>query len=317
MKVTGIGGGIGASRLWRVLAPVVDDLTLVVNTGEDLWHYGLRVCPDIDTTLYALSDRQDLERGWGLRGETFRVMDEVRGLGDPVWFNLGDRDLATHLLRTGWLREGVGLAEATARLAVSMGVAARVLPMTEQEVTTTVVTEDRRHLHYEEFLVREACAPRITEVAYAGAGIATPAPGVLSAIADADVVVVAPSNPVASIDPILAIPGVREALARRRADVIAVSPIVAGVPITNAGEQRRADSRAALLRLQGDEPVPSAVAARYADICSRFALDPSDDIHRAAVASAGIEPIVAPLLFHLGASPTGLVTALLRTTTPA
>ncbi|MGH8931015.1 MAG: 2-phospho-L-lactate transferase CofD family protein, partial [Egibacteraceae bacterium] len=246
MRIVGLGGGIGASRLWRALAGAVplESLTLVVNTGDDLWYYGLRVYPDLDTTVYALAGRQDTERGWGVRGESWRCMAALRSLGQAlgheVWFNLGDTDLATHLLRTGLLREGTGLAEVTARLAAAMGVRARVLPMTEDEVTTRVEVAGGRTLHYEEFLVRHSAAPAVQRVIYEGAGRATPAPGVLDALAEADLVVLGPSNPLASIAPILAVPALRPALRARRAEIVAVSPIVAGTPITDPGEQRRA-----------------------------------------------------------------------------
>ncbi len=311
MNVVGLGGGIGASRLWRILAPYIgaQQLSIIVNTGEDLWQYGVRICPDLDTTLYALSDRQDLDRGWGLKNETFITMDAIRELGHDVWFNLGDQDLATHFLRTGWLREGIGLADVTKRLATSMGVEANVLPMSNDEVTTTVFTDDGRDLHYEEFLVREACRPRPLAVTYAGVENATPAPGVLAAIANADVIVIAPSNPVASIDPILAVPGIRAALRARSDDVIAISPIVARVPIEHPGEARRADSRARLLQMQGSAATPTAVAQRYAALCSRFVVDTSDAVEAEGIAQLGITPIVAPLLVHQRADPRALLEA--------
>lgn len=310
MRVVGLGGGIGASRLWRILAPRVD-LTVIANTGEDLWHFGLRVCPDLDTTLYALSDRQDLERGWGLTKESFRVMDEVRALGHDVWFNLGDRDLATHLLRTSMLREGVGLTQVTATLANAMGVNVTVLPMTEQEVTTTVVTTEG-DLHYEEYLVKYACTPTPWDVRYDGANDAAPAPGVIDALLAADLIVLAPSNPIASIGPILAVPGLRDVLISRRDVVVAVSPTVHGVEITDAGELKRANSRHTLLRMRGIDPTPAGIAAHYSDLCHFFAVDPADETFVTGIAEAGPTPVVAPLLWHLGAPQAPLLTAFQR-----
>lgn len=311
--IVGIGGGIGASRLWRVLAAAIDpsDLTLVVNTADDIWRHGLRVCPDLDTTLYALSGRQDAERGWGLRDESFRCMDELRGLGEDVWLHLGDRDLATHLRRTGLLCSGVSLGEVTARLADAMGVAVRVLPMTEAEVATTIETADGRRLHYEEYLVRDGAAPAVRRVVYDGVADARPGPGVLEAIAGADAVVLAPSSPPASIGPVLAVPGVREALAAAGAPVVAVSPIVSAVPIADPGDRGRAEARAALLRAGGVEPTATGVAGLYRDVCDRFVLDRADAAEADAIRALGLDVVAVPTLVHLGAPPDELLDALL------
>ncbi|HUY49497.1 MAG TPA: 2-phospho-L-lactate transferase [Streptosporangiaceae bacterium] len=312
--IVGLGGGIGASRLWRVLARAVgqENMTVVVNTADDLWHHGLRICPDIDTTLYALSGRQDSRRGWGLQDESFRCMTALRSLGCDVWFNLGDLDLATHLYRTGLLRDGVSLVEVTGRLAKALGVAARLLPMSENEVTTTIETVDGRLLHYEEYLVHYACGPAVRRVRFDGLDRAVAAPGVLAAIGSADVIVLGPSNPVASIAPILGLPGAREALRQRRERVTAVSPIVSSVPISDPGERRRGASRAALLASSGVQPTASGVAHLYQDICSRFVFDASDSGEADPIAAAGLEPVQAGLLLHCGASPASLLAAILR-----
>ncbi len=311
--IVGIGGGIGASRLWAALAAAVDSarLTLVVNTADDMWLHGLRICPDIDTTLYALSGRQDPDRGWGPRGDTYRCMDALRGLGHPVWFNLGDLDLATHLLRTGWLAEGAGMVEVTARLASALGVRARVLPMTEHEVTTRIETVGGATLHYEEFLVRCAAEPPVHRVRYDGIDRAHPAAGVISAIAAADVVVLGPSNPLASVAPVLGLPGVREALRSVADRVVAVSPIVSGVPITHPGERLRAASRAALLASVGVPATAAGVAGLYRDVCRRYILDEADAAESGLIRKLGIEPVVAPTLVHAGVSPHRLTDAVL------
>lgn len=311
-RVVGLGGGIGASRLWTALAPEVDDLTLIVNTADDLWHYGLRVCPDLDTTLYALSGRRDEARGWGLRNESWRAMGALKALGDEAWFNLGDLDLGTHLLRTGMLCDGAGLAEVTRRLATAMGVTARVLPMTEQEVTTLVRLTTGEVMHYEEFLVKRGAEPPVERVLHDGVHSARPAPGVLEAIAAADLVVIAPSNPVASVAPILAVPQLRAAVGASGADVVAVSPIVAAVPITDPGERRRAASRAALLAAEGVPATPEGVASVYTGLVRRFVLDTADAGRADAVAALGTRPVVADTLLHLGADPTGLLDAILN-----
>lgn len=315
MNIVGLGGGIGASRLWRVLAPRLapGELTLVVNTADDIWMHGLRVCPDLDTTLYALSGRQDRARGWGVLDESFRTMDALRGLGHDIWFNLGDLDLATHLFRTELLGDGRGLGEVTARLATAMGLATRVLPMTEDEVTTIVVTTTRGPLHYEEWLVRYGAEPAPVSVEHIGLDKATPAPGVLDAIAAAQIVILAPSNPVASIAPILGVAGVRDAIAAAPAKVVAVSPIVTGIPITDPREARRAASRATLLRSRGLDPTPVGVAGLYADLVDRFVLDTADRALAGEIAraGAGVAVAVAPTVVHTGAPADHLLEALL------
>lgn len=310
--VVGLGGGIGAARLWPALADWIGpaNLTVIVNTGEDLWLHGLRICPDLDTVLYALAGCRDVRRGWGLRGETFRAMEALRRLGGQTWFGLGDLDLATHLYRSGRLRSGAGLADVTSALTSALGVESRLLPMTEHEVTTTISTQDGRDLHYQEFLVRDRCAPAVRAVRFAGIGQASPGSGVLAALESAETIVIGPSNPVASVLPILMLPGVREVLARRRDRVIAVSPIICGVPLRDAGERLRATSRVVLLRTLGTPATPAGVAGLYRDFCSRFAYDDSDSAHADAIAAAGPRPVRAGLLLHHGADPCPLLRAI-------
>lgn len=297
--IVGLGGGVGASRLWRaLLAQGLEpaDLTVVVNTADDLWVHGLRVCPDVDTTLYALSGRQDLERGWGVRGETWRAMDALRELGENPWFNLGDLDLGTHLFRTGLLREGVGLAAVTQRLAAGLGVGTRVLPMTEDEVTSYVLTVSGSLLHFQEFHVARRSRDEVRNLSYRGIDQARPAPGVLAALLTADLVVIAPSNPLASVAPILALPGIREALRATAAPVVAVTPIVSGVPITDPGEQHRADTRAGLLRSIGLSHTASSAASLVRDVADAFVLDPADEIETETIAGFGLDVLVASTL---------------------
>jgi LPPG:FO 2-phospho-L-lactate transferase len=311
-RIVGLGGGVGASRLWRALVEVVPEaeLTLIVNTGDDLWIHGLRVCPDLDTTLYALSGRQDTERGWGMRDETFRCMDALRDLGHEVWFNLGDRDLATHLFRTGLLRSGVALSDVTRRLAESMDVAVRVLPMTDAELTTRITTPDGRNLHYEEFLVREHAVPAVARIDYEHPQPVVPAPGVIDALQAADIVVIGPSNPLASIAPILAVPDIRDAVSAVP-EVVAVTPIVSGVPITDPGEQGRADARAALLTSTGIRATASGVARLYAGLCQRYILDVADAEEADSVTALGMQTVLVHTLVHRGACVDDLVDAVL------
>ncbi|MBA3745791.1 2-phospho-L-lactate transferase [Sporichthya sp.] len=297
--IVGLGGGVGASRLWRALLGAgVDpaDLTVVVNTADDLWVHGLRVCPDLDTTLYALSGRQDLERGWGVRGESWRAMDALRDLGGEPWFNLGDLDLGTHLFRTGLLRDGVGLAEITQRLAAAMGVGIGVLPMTEDEVTSYVLTVTGSLLHFQEFHVARRSRDEVRNLSYRGIDQARPAPGLLEAILTADRVVIAPSNPLASIAPILALPGVREALRATSAPVVALTPIVSGIPITDPGEAHRAETRAGLLRSIGLSHSASSAASLLREVADAFVLDCTDEIEAETIAGCGLDVLVADTL---------------------
>jgi LPPG:FO 2-phospho-L-lactate transferase len=311
--IVGIGGGIGASRLWRALVSAVDParLSFVVNTADDLWLHGLRICPDIDTTMYALSGRQDVARGWGRLDETFRCMDALRELGHPVWFNLGDLDLATHLLRTGLLRDGLGLVEVTARMATALGVRGRVLPMTEDEVTTRVETQGGAVLHYEEYLVRWAAEPPVRAVHHDRLAEAQAAPGLLATIEEAELVILGPSNPLASVAPVLGLPGVRETLRRMADRVVAVSPIVSRVPISDPGERRRATSRAALLASIGVPATAAGVASLYRELCRRFVLDEADAEEAGAIRELGMTPLMVPTLLHGGAAPRGLLDAVL------
>src|SRR5256884_2708427 len=242
MRVTALAGGTGAAKLLRGLAACLAprDLTIVGNTGDDTAVWGLHVSPDLDTVTYALAGRLDVERGWGLAGETFRCLEAMGDLGAETWFSLGDRDLATHLFRTRALRAGATLAAVTAELAHRVGVATRILPMSNDPVRTRVRTPDG-WLSFQEYFVREKAQVQVPEVEYAGAAPARPAPGVLEGIRQADLVVVCPSNPVTSVGPVLAVPGMAQALAAVRSRVVAVSPIVGGAAVSGpAGELIRA-----------------------------------------------------------------------------
>lgn len=314
--IVGLGGGIGASRLWPVLARATGPsrLTLVVSTANDLRLHGLRISPDLDTTLYALSGRQDAERGWGLRDETFQCMGALAALGGPSWFALGDRDLATHLFRTGLLADGLPLTEVTARLAAALGVRPRVLPMSDHEVTTRISTTDGRLLHYQEYLVREQAAPGVRGVRFDGIGTAQPAPGVLAAIEAADLIVLGPSDPVTGLLPILGLPGVTKALEQRRERVVAVSPVVASAPFTDEGERRRGQARAALLAAINLPATASGVARLYRDVCARFVYDRSDQGEDTGIEAQGPQPVPADLRLDQGARPDSLLSALLGRT---
>jgi LPPG:FO 2-phospho-L-lactate transferase len=318
-KVVGLGGGIGASRLWKALAPACgpDALTLVVNVADDVWMHGLRACPDLDTVLYALSGRQDPARGWGVSGDTFECVQALRGLGEDVWFSLGDRDLATHLLRSQLLRQGVTLTDVTARLAGALAVPARVLPVSDDEIRTVIRTTGGTELGYQEFIVQRRAADEVAEVHWDGLPESRPVEAVIDAISAADLVVIAPSNPVASVLPILGVPGVSDAIRASAARVVAVTPVVASVPITDEGEARRARSRSALLAAFGVAHRASAVARLYADLIDVFVVDEADaDEEIGPIAELGIEVVTSRTLLHLDGDTSGLVASVLEAARP-
>src|SRR5437763_1582973 len=227
----------------RGLVAVVDpsEIAAVVNTGDDIVLHGLHVCPDLDTVTYTLAGAANPDTGWGLVGETWAAMDALERYGGLTWFRLGDRDLATHLYRTHRLGEGATISEVTAELARSWGLGLRVLPMTDARVETRLDVEGEGEIAFQDYFVRHRHAVTVKAVHYAGAAEATPAPGVLDAVANASRVVICPSNPVLSIAPILAVPGIEQAVAARREDVVAVSPIVAGAALKGPADRIMAE----------------------------------------------------------------------------
>jgi len=289
MRLTAIAGGTGAAKLLRGLAAARprDTLTVIGNTGDDAEIWGLHVSPDLDTVMYALAGRLDTARGWGLTGETFRCLEAMGDLGAQTWFNLGDRDLATHLHRTRALREGLPLSAVTAELCGRLGVAARVLPMSDEPVRTRVRTPDG-WLSFQEYFVREKAQVQVLDVEYAGASQARPAPGVLEAICEAEVVVVCPSNPVTSVGPVLAVPGITDALTGARARVVAVSPIVGGAAVSGPA--------GALMRARGLSVSAVGVAAAYAPWLGTLVIDRSDTGRVVELARLGVEAVLADIV---------------------
>ena len=289
-----LGGGVGCSRLAVALAAEIgpSHLTLIINTADDMWRYGLRICPDLDTNLYGLADLSDKARGWGLAGDTFRTTDQLSRLGYDTWFQLGDRDLATHILRTELLKGGLALSEATSELARRFGIETRLLPMTDSEVGTLLTMSDSTH-NFQEWFVRLGAPGPVRQVVYDGLDHAVAAPGVLDAIADADLVVVGPSNPVSSIEPILALPGVRDRVMSRRSSVVAVTPVVGSVEITEQGEAHRARARRELMGAWGLTDSPSNVAALYTDLAATFVLDAADASVASVIEANGQSVVLA------------------------
>jgi LPPG:FO 2-phospho-L-lactate transferase len=289
MRVTALAGGTGAAKLVRGLvrrlAP--DDLTVIGNTGDDVEVWGLSVSPDLDTLTYALAGRLDTARGWGLAGETFRCLEAMVDLGGESWFNLGDRDLATHLLRTRLLRQGSSLTAVTAEIGRRLGIGTRVVPMSDEPVRTKISTPDG-WLSFQEYFVREKAMVEVLDVEYAGAAEARPAPGVLESLHDADLIVVCPSNPVTSIGPILAVPGIEEALRAARAPRLAVSPIIGDAPVSGPA--------GALMRARGLPVSPLGVAAAYRPWLTALVVDDADRARADALRGAGVMPLVAPIV---------------------
>ena len=270
MKVAALSGGVGGAKLALGLNTVMgsDDLTLIANTGDDFEFHGLHVSPDIDTLVYTLSGKSDEVRGWGLAGETWGFMEALGELGGEDWFNLGDHDLAMHILRTEKLRQGISLSAITADVRQALGIAAHILPMSDQAVPTIVHTVEHGPISFQRYFVERRAEPAVTGFTFKGIDAARPAPGLLDALAAADRIIICPSNPFISIDPVLAVPGVRDALAKASAPVIAVSPIVAGDAIKGP--------TAKMFREMGTEPSVQAVAARYQDIVDLMIIDEQD-----------------------------------------
>lgn len=269
-RYVALSGGVGGAKLALGLAHLLGErLSVIVNTGDDFEHLGLHVSPDVDTALYTLSGVVNAETGWGRREETWSFMQAVAALGAPTWFRLGDRDLATHVERTRRLRAGETLTGITAHLGDRLGVHAHVLPMSNEPVRTLVET-DEGTLAFQEYFVREQCRPRVRAIRFDGAACAKPAPEVLAALSGRELagVIVCPSNPWLSIDPILAVPGMREAIRAGGAPVIAVSPLIAGRAVKGP--------TAKIMAELGLEPGPLRIIEHYAGLLDGFVLDTQD-----------------------------------------
>ncbi len=265
-----LAGGVGAARFLQGLVQVVpqERLTVIVNTGDDRDFYGLHVSPDLDIVMYTLSGIVDEAHGWGIRNDSYNTMQQLTNYGNEDWFMLGDRDLATHIHRTNLLRQGKPLSEITDELRKQFGLALRILPMSDQDVTTHIQTPAGL-LHFQEYMVKRRCADAVLDVLFVGASESRPAPGVLDAIKDAEAILIAPSNPIVSIGSILAIPGIHDALHEASGMVVAISPIVGGAPIKGP-----ADKLMLGLRM---EVSPVGVARYYRDFLDVMVIDKQDE----------------------------------------
>lgn len=294
--IAALAGGVGAARFLRglVRAMPAEEVVVVGNTGDDEVFLGLHVSPDLDTVTYTLAGAVGAA-GWGLADDTFRTLEAYARYGEPTWFRLGDADLATHLYRTSRLRDGATLTEVTAEIALAWDVKARLLPMTDDRVATVIDVAappggEPTTMAMQEWFVRERAEPPVAAVRFEGAAQASPGPAVLDALAEADAVLLCPSNPVISIGPILALPGVRDVLRSRRARVVAVSPIIRGATVKGPADR--------LMAAAGIEVSCAGVASIYADICATLMVDESDADRVPDVESHGVRAAVAPILMR-------------------
>jgi len=304
-RITVLAGGVGGARFLRGLSRLTDPrhLTVIGNTGDDEEFFGLHVSPDLDTVLYTLAGRADPVRGWGVKGETFACLETLGGLGLPTWFQLGDRDLAVHLFRSERLRAGWPLSRVTAALARALGVRAAVVPMTDARVRTVVHTP-AGPLAFQEYLVRRRGRDRVRRIEIRGAARARPAPGVLAALRRSTAIVIAPSNPLVSIGPMLAVPAIRRALAARTAPAAVVSPLVGGRAVRGPLDR--------MLRGLGMEASPRGIARLYHGLVDVFVLDRRDAAYARDVAALGMRPVVTETLMRTPAHAARLAAVVLR-----
>jgi len=283
--ITALAGGVGASKFLQGLALVMppEDITVIVNTGDDIEMFGLYVAPDLDIVTYTLADIANPATGWGIRGDSFECLTALKRLGAEQWFNLGDRDLATHIWRTMMLREGSTLSMAANHIRKSLGVPSTILPMTDTHTPTMILTEDGE-IHFQEYLVKRRAEIAIRGIRFENIEASVPAPGTLEAIRDSKTVIVCPSNPLISIGPILAVPGLRDVLKATSANVVAISPVVRGSSLKGPTDR--------MLRDLKMEVSAAQVARMYSDFIDIFVVDASDAAQGQAIEETGLEVLV-------------------------
>ena len=304
LKITALAGGVGASKLLLGLYKEMDPslLTIIVNTGDDIVLHGLKISPDLDIVTYTLAGVVDSAKGWGLRGETFHALKHLAGYGCSNWFNLGDRDLATHIHRTALLSEGKTLSQAADSIRIALGVKSRVLPMSDSPIPT-IIDSNEGPLHFQEYLVKRRTEPVVKGIRFANVESARPAPGVLEAIRDADRIVICPSNPLISIGPILAVPQIRDQLRAHKKKVFAVCPIVGGKSLKGPSDK--------MLAQLGHDPTALGVAKLYADFTGTFVIDPTDKSQSTAIAALGMKVVTLPTVMKTRPQKRKLARALL------
>ena len=303
-KITALAGGVGASKLLLGLYAEMDPrrLTVIVNTGDDIVLHGLSISPDLDIVTYTLAGRIDPKKGWGFHNDTFHALERLAAYQRESWFNLGDQDLATHIHRTALLGEGKSLAEAAESIRTALGVKARILPMANEPVPT-VIDSSEGPLLFQEYLVKRRAEPVVRGIRFQGVEAARPAPGVLEAIRQADRILVCPSNPLISIGPILAVPGIREALRARKEKVVAVCPIVKGRSLKGPSDKMLAEL--------GHAPSATGVGKLYADFVGTFVIDRQDKAEASFIRGLGLEVAILPTIMKTLAAKRRLARALL------
>ena len=281
-------GGTGGAKLVRGLSQELDpsELTIIGNTADDFVLHGLHISPDLDTIMYTLAGMADASKGWGVQGDTFTVLTQLEKLGAETWFKLGDQDLATHITRTRLLRQELKLSEVTDRLKNALGVRARIIPMTNGVVETRVETR-QGEISFQEYFVKHRWRLEVKKILYAGIQSSKPAPGVLEAIRDASGIIICPSNPVTSIGPILAVPGMKDAIKKATVAVIGVSPIIGDSAISGPAHK--------LMAAQGWEPSACGVAKVYSDFADTLLIDSADEMLREKIQSLGIKVIATSI----------------------
>ena len=290
-KVLALAGGVGGAKLALGLRDILDEesLAIVVNTGDDEEFFGLHVSPDLDTVMYTLGGIANPDTGWGISGETFRSLNRLRQYGADTWFNLGDLDMATHIRRTQLLGQGNTLSEVTNSLCSSLGIAHSIFPMTDDTLRTVVITEISE-MSFQEYFVKNRCDPRVISLRFDSPSECSPSPGFVTALNESDLLVFCPSNPFLSVDPILAVPGVRKKIENFRGARVAVSPIVGGEAIKGPAGK--------ILRELGHEVSCVGVAKRYVDLCDVFIIDNVDADLASAIEKLGMRVVVTNTIMN-------------------
>jgi LPPG:FO 2-phospho-L-lactate transferase len=280
--ITALAGGVGAARFLTGLLKLVkeEDVTIIGNTGDDLEMFGFHISPDLDIVAYTLAGIVDENKGWGIKDDTFQCLESLKNLGFETWFNVGDKDLATHIFRTELLNDGFTLSEVTDRISTSLRLKVKILPMTDDKFETRVRIREGL-VHFEEYFVKRQCRDEVLGVEFVGAEKARPSPKVVESIMNADLVIVCPSNPIVSVGTILSVKGIREALKNTKAKVVGISPIVAGAPIKGPADK--------LMSGLGFEVSAFSVAKLYADFLDEFVIDILDAAQKGKIESLGIK----------------------------
>ena len=280
--ITALAGGVGAARFLTGLTKIIkeEDLSVIVNTGDDMEMFGLHISPDIDIVQYTLAGIVDDEKGWGIKGDTFQCLEMLKKIGLETWFSIGDRDFATHIFRTNLIRNGFTLSKVTEEVSRRLGIKADIMPMTDDKFETWIKIEEGL-IHFEEYFVKRQTKDNVLGVEFVGSAKAKPAPKTIDSILNAELVIVCPSNPIVSIGSILSVDGIRDALKKTNAKIVGVSPIVDGAPIKGPADK--------LLRSSGLEVSAFSVAKLYADFLDEFVIDVRDQDDKSRIERLGID----------------------------